>query len=418
MMTDAQAVGARPNFALELRPANALKASVCEETVRLMAAAHGARLNSLVLAGSLARDEATVVAAAGRWMLLGDADFLAVFHPEAGLPTTPDLQRICRHIEAALLRRAMLCRVTVDAAHPDYLRRLRPHIFGYELRCGEVVWGDRDALSLIPPFSASDIPLEDAWRLLCNRVIEQLEVVEDLTGQSRALSTQVRYRTIKLYLDMATSLLLFAGEYEPTYRGRAERLALLAARARPEDDYPFSLRAFSQRVAACTRWKLSPAEVDGTGGREFWEEAAHYARLLWRWELKRLLGTWADLPDRLLHQLWMRRQPFSPLIRGWLYMLRKQGWHRSWRLWPSWSRLCWQASPRYWVYAAASEVFFRLPSLLGGANEGLEAELHWEELGAWLPMRQAQPGNGLPRWRRLAAEIVWNYHEFLEGTRA
>ena len=69
-----------------------------------------------------------------------------------------------------------------------YLRRLRPNIFSFELIShGKVVWGDAHILKLAPQFEASEIPLDDGFRLLMNRMIELLEIVCEHDGQLRAL---------------------------------------------------------------------------------------------------------------------------------------------------------------------------------------------------------------------------------------
>ena len=396
----------------------ALKANVCDQIQRSCVQEYGRRLAAILLTGSLAREEATVIAEAQRSHLLGDADFVLLFDRHSPLPSSPDVEGLRRQIEAALLERNMLCHITLSAVHPSYLRKLPPTIFSYELQaCGQVVWGEPETLSLIPTFSPREIPLEDAWRLLSNRMIEHLETVEERADAAATLSPAAHYRTVKLYLDMATSFLLFAGAYAPTYRERARCLARLAE-ALPREQAPFPLPHFAETVAACTRWKLCPAEADDRVDWEFWDEAVAYARRLWRWELERLTGASANASDQELRQRWMRCQPVHRRLRGWLYVLRKHGWHRSWLHWPQWTRLAWRASPRDWVYAAASELFFRLPDLLSRAGRQPVQDLDWEQVKRWLPVSRHEPATQLPPWGRLAQEIVWNYQEFLEGTRA
>jgi hypothetical protein len=300
-----------------------------------------------------------------------------------------------------------------------YLRRLRPAIFAYELRAsGRVVWGDATVLSLAPAFSAADIPLEDAWRLLCNRLVEQLEVAADMSEPATDLPEPALYRTVKLHLDMATSLLVFLGSYEPTYRQRAERLRDLARRRSQSDRYPFRLEPFARIVTACTDWKLAGGDEPAPEGVS-WAGVIERARRLWRWELVRLTGVSAELADHALLEAWLSRQPAADRARGWLHVLRKCGWQRSWRYWPRWAHLARRGSPRYLVYSAACRLLFELPRFEaegsdetreGGAWEGL-----WDDLPVirpWASQRRALP------WQEAASEITWSYHEFLVGTRA
>ncbi|MGH9449097.1 MAG: hypothetical protein ACRD11_01000, partial [Terriglobia bacterium] len=331
-----------------------------------------------------------------------------------------------QQIENQLAPQSVRCSIDLAAVHPEFLRRLKPHIFAYELRaCGNVVWGDQQILSLIPEFSGADIPLEDAWRLLCNRMIEHLEVATELAGRPEALTRSVRYRTVKLYLDMATSFLVFAGAYEPTYRGRAERLNALAADAQTADGAPFALSEFSRRVSACTNFKLQANwddPISGTGDRAFgitfWQEAVTHTRLLWRWELARLAGKRSgSLSDQDMMKTWMKIQPLKDRVRGWAHVLRKSGWHHSWRAWPRWLRLGSHASPRYCVYAAASELFFQLPAVLGCVAPPDVGE-DWGELRSWLPLHDQSLKPMDAGWDQVAAEIIVNYKQFLTDTRA
>ena len=402
-----------------------LRATISEQVAAECVAHYGRQLRAVILTGSLARDEATATEDQGLWRLLGDAEFLVVFHESGRLPSAADVEHVRRQLEDSLARISVEGHVSLSTVHPGYLRKLKPHIFAYELKaCGRVIWGDPEILSLIPIFSPADIPLEDAWRLLCNRMIEQLEVVHDLNDAGEALRRRIHYPTIKLYLDMVTSYLLFAGAYEPTYRARARRLRDLADAAVPNADIPFPLAELADRVTACTSAKLSGLDSDGLvfdqdeGNLGFWEESLAYARQLWRWELRRLTGLGDHVSDRVLWQCWMERQPVREKLRGWLSVLRRLDGHGSWRDWARWGRRSWHASPRYWVYAAASELCFRLPTLIlsdGGAG----GNGNCEELFRFLPeTRQAAGCTGRPGWQALASEILWNYHRFLAETRA
>lgn len=418
----------RFDLAKRLDNAKMLKAIICEDTVKRCTQQYGEHLHAIVLTGSLARDEATVVAEAESWRVLGDAEFLLVFRERSQLPNAVDVDGVCADIEQGLLRRKMRCHVSLSANHPNYLRRLRPHIFAYELRnCGQIVWGQPQTLSLIQAFDVSEIPLEDAWRLLCNRMIELLEAVGDMTEPMAGPSPIVQYRTIKLYLDMATSYLVFVGAYAPTYRGRADNIKMLGQSLLVDNDGPFPHLDFAERVLACTRVKLLGLDAINAYtalGRDdlglgAWTEAVAYAELLWRWELVRLTGLSLGASKQALWESWARQQSVSQRLRGWLYVLRARGWRKSWRDWPRWVRQGWGASPRYWVYAAASELFFELPQLVATRGQWAKKESDWEERRRWLPVsREANLGSRWPAWRALASDVVWNYHEFLERTRA
>jgi hypothetical protein len=403
-----------------------LREAISSEASRLCFETHGESLRAVVLTGSLARDEATLVRDKEGCRLLGDAEFLLIFHDGVALPSKTATSVLCRTIETSVSQQGIVAEIKFSAAYGKYLQRLRPEIFAYELRsCGRVVWGDAEILKCMPRFVASDIALEDGWRLLSNRMIELIMELEPLQKRPQFLPCPVVYRTIKLYLDMATSLLLFAGEYASTYSERACRLRALAD-AQPSL-VPFDLRHFSDRVSECTQLKLSVVapnrSSDSTAisehGFSWWKEAVEYAQQLWRWELAFLTGTTGQASSQELLRRWMSGQPAFGRLRGWLYVVRDQGWHQSWKNWPRWTRLAWHASPRYWVYGVASEAIPRLICLLEGANgtQGMDAD--WERMRLHLPVvpKLAQR-HEISDWPRLAKEICWNYEKFLTETRA
>jgi len=436
------------------RAADALKCAVCQRTVQLCEGQRGSGLLAIVLTGSLARDEATFVREGERWKLLGDAEFLLVFDQNAVLPPSSIIDRLEQEIEHNLLQQGLSGHVELSPVHTRYLRMMPPEILAYELRTyGQVVWGERQILSLIPAFSPSDIPLEDGWRMLCNRVVEFIEVIDLVAEKPVESSPTGRYRMIKLYLDMATSFLLFQGAYAATYLERADRLSTLAEDSEANRNCPFPLRDFAKRVAPCTQFKLqagdgvgAQAAEEGLEGMFSWAELVTYVRSLWRWELERLLSErWVAPPfracpersegaacrskarrdelskvsDHELMRRWMRLQPVRKRLRGWASALRRCGWHRSWRHWPRWVKLGWRASPRYWVYAAASEFFFRFRVNLRGDGPAPEVDSQVRTIRSWLPVAGDLPGMGRNLgWRDVAADIAWNYQAFLKGTRA
>lgn len=367
-------------------------------------------LIAAVLTGSMARNEATVVPGpAGCTRVLGDAEFLLVYGRDAGLPAAAKLREAARRVEALLERRGVLCPVDLAAVHPAYLRELPPAIFTFELRqCGRVVWGDKNILDAIPTFGAEDIPLEDGFTLLCNRMVEQMAALcaEPTSGPR---SEHLRYSLLKLYLDMGTSLALFAGCFVPGYRGRSDRLAALAKEPR---SWPFPPAPFAARVAECTEWKLNAALPPTGSERALLVQAVASARALWRWELGILTGAAdAEATDESLWRRWMRAQTLDARARGWAYALRTAGWWKGRRYWRRWLWRAGQGSPRRWIYGAASQLFFQVPALLDGAV----TELPLSEWARYLPI----PGDSAATsWRDLGMALSANYKQFLVGTRS
>ena len=392
------------------------KTMICEETTRVCAARYGPGLRAVVLTGSLARDEATFLEEGTSWRLLGDADFFLVFHRRSRLPSQMEIDAATREIEEALRKRGLAAEVGLAPVDISYLAGLPNHISPYELRsCGQVVWGDGDILSHVPEFAPAQISLEDAWRLLANRIIELLEAV---ASEGDVELPQVQYRVVKLFLDMATSYLLFAGRYRPTYRGREQALRSMAGETAETSGRPFPLRSFAERVSACTRFKTEGCGLTVTPV-ELWDDAVRFGRLLWQWELSQLTGAPGHLEASELMSRWMDRQPIKAKVHGWASVLRRSGWWRSWRQWPRWVRLGRRSSPRFWVYRVAAELLMEPPNRLAMGPHRFRADEEWVSLARQLPwISQPRSDSGKPVWAWLARETARNYHYLLETTLA
>ena len=360
--------------------------TICAEVIETCVREYSG-VRAIVLTGSTARGEGTFRCDAGALRVLGDAEFLLVFDDSGELPSCEEMSALSGRIQNALAQcHGITCSIDLSPAYVGYFRKMQPHIFGYEVReCGRVVWGNTAVLDEIPSFQASEIPLEDGWRLLCNRIIEQLD------PRLEADPDRLRYQTVKLYLDMATSLLLFTGRYAPTYRDRAENLRALASGA--DSNWPFPLYEFAELVSEATEWKTRLPQDALSELRIFQQPAIPFATQLWRWELQRLTGMANGASAGSLMRCRMKQQLVTQRWRGWVHVLRAEGWFRSWRNWPHWALLAMRGSPRYWIYAACAEL------ITGGSNAF-----------RYLPVAGRNP--------KIVSELVFNYKRFITGTTA
>ena len=387
-----------------------LREMICDETVDACSSMGG--LDAIILTGSMARDEASTTTDHQTTIVLGDAEFLLVFASTARVPAANAVETFAKIVESRLLRRNVKCRICLSSVSNAFLEGIVPHIFGYELRhCGQVVWGDRNALTRVPPFETSQIPFDDAVRLLCNRMVELLELVAVSGLRSRV----TKYATLKLYLDMATSFLIFAGAYRPTYRQRLKELEKVAATVQT-GSLPFSLAAFVESIEYCTRLKLTPSDplsgvfISDAESEQLFVDGVRLAHLLWRWELQRLLQLDSNAPDEELLVRWAGSQPWMARLRGWLRVVRDVNAATMRKNWKRWLKLARRKSPRHGVYAAGCQIFFRIPDLM----QSRQIELY-QDLSDLLPI--SPEGNAELKWRSLAASIAQNYHQFVEFTR-
>ena len=392
--------------------ARMVRALICEEVARIVPARCGNALRAVVLTGSVARDEGTVVRHLRGWKVLGDAELYLVFHDRAALPTPETIAAVCEEVSKALAKRGLLIPIGFSPVNGSYFERMPHHILTYELRaCGCVVWGDAAILDLIPAFTPAEISLEDAWRLLANRMIEQLEAIG--AEPMRGLSSEAQYRLVKLYLDMATSFLVFRGQYEPSYAGRAIVLRRIAESA-PEAKSPLQLKRFSTQVSVCTTFKLQGGDLTRVIG-DLWPDAIESAHALWRWELQRLTYRETNLSDFELLRCWARLQPLGARLRGWISLLRRCELAFDWRTWSRWLRLASSASPRYCVYSAASTLFFGFPTIVAQDGSLMGAVLR--RAIADLPLYcRTKHRTDTEAYFALARETASQYRRFLETT--
>jgi len=383
---------------------DAAKALIASEGVAVCVASAGNKVRAVVLTGSFSRDEATLKREGNGWRVLGDATFLVIHPPAVKLDTA----KLGAEIESRLASRSIKCKTVVVSSTPGALRIMKPHIYAFELReRGVVVWGDRSVLGLMPRFTAAEIPIEDGWWFLCNRMIEQLKAAGE--EKQPAETEQVQYRIAKLYLSMAACYLLAIGQYKPSYGDRARHLLELANSPSPPGS-PICLLRFSKLVSECTALKLQGYTANDLALLPKWDDATSDAEALWRWTLGRILNVGPQHSRSELLRRMRMRQPLVSRLKGWVRAVLKYPtvFSRSSR---QWARLICHSSPRYLVYGAASELFFR------GSHE--TERFGSEELAAIakdLPLSKFRV-HGQPTWRGMAALIADNYHAFVESTR-
>src|ERR1035437_9529342 len=129
------------------------KDAICGCVVDVAVEHYGPSLRAIVLTGSLARDEASVVPENGGTRVLGDAEFFLVFRELSALPSSKSLDFVHREIEARLSQSGVAVHVGLSPVRRAYFKTLKHQIFTYELKAwGRVLWGDDQILALVPAF--------------------------------------------------------------------------------------------------------------------------------------------------------------------------------------------------------------------------------------------------------------------------
>jgi hypothetical protein len=379
---------------------------------------------AIVLAGSFARGEGSVLEVEGRPQVLGDMEFMVFF------PAGTDLNSLQAELSARAkeIRRELApladCEVEFSAVTPEYLRKLQPQIFGFELLAhGRTVWGDESLLANAPRFPASRIPKFDAWRMLNNRLLEQLEWADSIAGADKQQLLRILYQLAKCYIDMGTAVLLFAGKYESSYTARASALEALAQET--TDCEMWFVHPLAERVGECTAFKLAPRmEMRPLGVRldasaldqvradicRALTEMVPVARSIWRWAAARLSGhaLQEKMQDAELRDAALSTQQMREVLKGWMKVALNSKVRREPEFARRMATLISRGSPRYLTYCVASELFFQLPTVLAGGNPELSA-------AKFLPVKFSEHEREERAWWRLRADVLRGWRLYLRN---
>jgi hypothetical protein len=218
------------------------------------------------------------------------------------------------------------------------LARVPPTVFWYEAREGHrILWGNPDALSVLPRMDPRRLPLIEGTRLLTNRGLALLWAwlhLDEALRRGRDLGLKPRRFVVnaieKAVLAAGDAVLIRAGDYHFSYRERQRRLSSASI---PVEDREGFLKAHE----ASTSFKLYPRIPADPPIR-----LAHRAQIVTAWletvfrwieegRLKRPIGPWGGYPDRLAweaareavrhpRRFWKERR-VTPELKGWARVL-------------------------------------------------------------------------------------------------
>jgi hypothetical protein len=322
----------------------------------------------VLLTGSFARGEGTVIAhprTTSRW--LSDVECLVVVR--GGVVSKHEIQRSMRQVESdsnsdcGNAERGI--KVELRAILTEGMLRLRPAIFTRELcEHAKLLWGDPAAIPVPPlPSSGEAISRYDAFRLLNNRIIEQIAVRSDYADRTSD-STAIAYALAKFWIDLGTSLSVFLGCYRPGYKSRQQPVED-ALHAHPEILGDEMCGRLIARFRNAMEQKLGQTGFpSGDPACEF-SEAVEIARATWNWESGQLLGTNAAPADwRAIFARLRSLETITQRLRGWARLLRQPSGFR-------------QLGPRA-MFAAAR--VGSLATLIYGS--GCVLDFFWDEIGS------------------------------------
>jgi hypothetical protein len=322
----------------------------------------------VLLTGSFARGEGTVVpdsTSRSRW--LSDVECLVVVR--GGIVPQREIDSSLRRVELKInsdcgsAERGI--KVELRSILTEGMLRLRPAIFTRELcEHGKLIWGDPAAIPLPRvPVSGEEISKHDAFRLLNNRIIEQI-AVRSAYADRASDATAVAYSLAKFWIDLGTSLSVFLRCYRTGYRSRQQPIED-ALRAHPEILGDEMSGRLISRFRNAMEQKLGHAGFASADLNCEFSEAVEIARATWNWQSDQLLGTHTAAGD--WHRIFARLRSIETAAQ------RFRDWARLFRQ-PSRLR---QLGPRAMVAAARVG---SLATLIYGS--GCVIDFFWDDLGS------------------------------------
>jgi hypothetical protein len=174
-----------------------------------------------------------------------------------------------------------------------------------------------------------------------NRIIEHLVTFKEaLNGQSATPGKQevAAYSLIKMYMDMATAILVFVGQYEPTYEARAKRFRGIGPHLQGTP-LQTCMPYLAEKIDRCTHFKLHQegSALDflkrevGDGNYEpddrassdnqvllrEWEKLSLYVRPVWVWMANEIAGGESTGDVYTLVNRILKKEPLFDRFKGW-----------------------------------------------------------------------------------------------------
>lgn len=344
-----------------------------EITVRRLRTQDDDLFRGLILTGSAARGEATIVQHDNRFVWMSDVECLVPIAHKRDLPQARrGLGAIATAINAEMADCGHDVEVELTPAPTAYFTGLEPHLFSVELkRFGRQIFGDQQYLDLIPPLDPRGIGPEEAWRLLSNRLVEDL----DRRVTERPTRTIDRiYGDVKLAVDILTAFSILSNHYAPSYGERyGSRDEILAHaldlgldpelvewfRRILDEAMEFKTAGSSgpcwSRYPPEQLWAISGGDWHGAEEPEWaaWRRLSDVATASWLVHLHLLTGTHAESGLRSSLRPLGKVQGGASTLRGWLAAIVKSPPHRRMTLVRQAIRLGRRGSPRALTYGCA-----------------------------------------------------------------
>ncbi|MEK6760728.1 MAG: hypothetical protein AABX93_02280 [Nanoarchaeota archaeon] len=176
--------------------------------------------------------------------------------------------------------------VDVRCLPVDSLQNLMKIQRYYELKYGsQIIYGDETVLNAITEIKPEDIPGSEGLRNLFNKLHTMLLGLQKEYNEDQR---KIRiFWSMKCYMSICESLLIFDKKFAPTSKGRAELFAEIYQRDFPE--LYEKIPNLPKKVETATNFKLKPNfKVDE---EKLWDTALRDIMIVFEYAIKKISGT-------------------------------------------------------------------------------------------------------------------------------
>lgn len=207
---------------------------------------------SLLLTGSFAKGEATILLENGNLKFLSDFEIVVASRRYLLKSLLRQMERFMADISQEAGLEVGISGITLSLCSwfPPLFKTLKPTITNYDLKYGARLIYGKNCLEKVPDFKPQDIPLWEGIRLLFNRMSAALKHFLSDNGRT----DESVFYIYKVVLACQDALLISTGNYHPSYALRNQMLQEVFPRY--FSDLNSKLPGFLSVTIAATEYKL------------------------------------------------------------------------------------------------------------------------------------------------------------------
>jgi len=364
-------------------------------------------LESIVLIGSFSKDEGSVyLNKENKLIALSDIEFIIILKNNADYRRLKNKAvQLSMDISQAMREKGIDIEIDLGFSLNGFLKRMEPCAFTYELKnYGKVIWGNQGILEIIPDYQKEKVKKEESIKVIFNRGIEQLKEV--FGDRKDDMKTQT-YQICKGYSNLASTLLMASGKYEPQYRKMAAGLEQI------------DINRFNGLKEKINKWldfKLNPKEDLLFKNREEvldeWERLRRYYKEIWL-DISVSKYQSVKVPEiEKLAKIYFKKEELKGKIKGWGKLLLCQNGYGNVALLRA-LRLILNGSPKLLTWLCGMIVYLNYVSTEDKVHKTDSRKQNTEDfIKKCVPIIPGEYRNKELNWKDLRKIVIYNWEKF------